>query len=91
MRNILQIWPSLVFVTLLSLWSLVSGQPWSLYHTFVLEEKYGFNKQVNATAYPNSPAPYWLMTNSLLRFNVSFALILIWTFDLCFADITILH
>ncbi|EDV24677.1 uncharacterized protein TRIADDRAFT_25296 [Trichoplax adhaerens] len=40
-----EIWPSLVFTTLLSLWSLVIGQPWSLYHTFVLEEKYGFNKQ----------------------------------------------
>ena len=26
-------------------WSTISGLPWSIYYTFVLEEKHGFNKQ----------------------------------------------
>jgi len=33
-----------VFLTITSLFELIIGQPWSLYSTFVLEEKHGFNK-----------------------------------------------
>jgi len=36
---------SLTFTLLATLWSTVTGLPWSLYSTFVLEEKHGFNKQ----------------------------------------------
>ena len=36
---------SLAFTLLATLWSTVTGLPWSLYSTFVLEEKHGFNKQ----------------------------------------------
>jgi len=35
---------SLVFVTLVSLYNMVLALPFELYHTFVLEEKHGFNK-----------------------------------------------
>uniref|UniRef100_A0A3Q2U188 CAAX prenyl protease n=1 Tax=Fundulus heteroclitus TaxID=8078 RepID=A0A3Q2U188_FUNHE len=36
---------SLVFLTLATLFSAVTGLPWSLYNTFVIEEKHGFNQQ----------------------------------------------
>ncbi|XP_029820461.1 CAAX prenyl protease 1 homolog isoform X3 [Manacus vitellinus] len=37
---------SLVFLLLATLFSAVTGLPWSLYNTFVIEEKHGFNQQV---------------------------------------------
>ncbi|XP_043916055.1 CAAX prenyl protease 1 homolog [Protopterus annectens] len=36
---------SLVFLVLATLFSAVTGLPWSLYNTFVIEEKHGFNQQ----------------------------------------------
>jgi len=36
---------SAAFTLLATLWSTLTGLPWSLYSTFVLEEKHGFNKQ----------------------------------------------
>lgn len=36
---------SLAFLTLATLFSAVTGLPWSLYNTFVIEEKHGFNQQ----------------------------------------------
>ncbi|XP_076834188.1 CAAX prenyl protease 1 homolog [Brachyhypopomus gauderio] len=36
---------SLVFLMLATLFSAVTGMPWSLYSTFVIEEKHGFNQQ----------------------------------------------
>ncbi|XP_007574196.1 CAAX prenyl protease 1 homolog [Poecilia latipinna] len=36
---------SLVFLTLATLFGAVTGLPWSLYSTFVIEEKHGFNQQ----------------------------------------------
>ncbi|XP_075029919.1 CAAX prenyl protease 1 homolog isoform X3 [Calonectris borealis] len=36
---------SLVFLLLATLFSAVTGLPWSLYNTFVIEEKHGFNQQ----------------------------------------------
>merc|ERR1712226_1715964 len=36
---------SIMFVILATLFSTVTGLPWSLYSTFVVEEKHGFNKQ----------------------------------------------
>lgn len=41
-----QISQSLVFLMLAMLFSAVMGLPWSLYSTFVIEEKHGFNQQV---------------------------------------------
>jgi len=35
---------SLVFVTLGQIFGIITGMPWSLYSTFVLEERHGFNK-----------------------------------------------
>ena len=32
-------------------YSTITGLPWSIYYTFVLEEKHGFNKQVNFLLY----------------------------------------
>ncbi|KAJ0008983.1 hypothetical protein NQD34_016398, partial [Periophthalmus magnuspinnatus] len=43
-----EITQSLVFLTLATLFSAVTGLPWSLYNTFVIEEKHGFNQQVYA-------------------------------------------
>jgi len=40
-----EIYRSLVFFILTSLVDTVLGLPWSLYYTFVIEEKHGFNKQ----------------------------------------------
>ncbi|GFO46398.1 Zinc metallopeptidase, ste24 homolog [Plakobranchus ocellatus] len=40
-----EILQSLTFLLLGTLYSTVMGLPWSLYSTFVLEEKHGFNKQ----------------------------------------------
>lgn len=40
-----EILQSLTFMVLSMLYSTVTGLPWSLYSTFVLEEKHGFNKQ----------------------------------------------
>ncbi|KAM9320990.1 CAAX prenyl protease 1 homolog [Gastrophryne carolinensis] len=36
---------SLVFLVLATLFSSLTGLPWSLYNTFVIEEKHGFNQQ----------------------------------------------
>ncbi|XP_026141986.1 CAAX prenyl protease 1 homolog [Carassius auratus] len=41
----LQISQSLVFLMLATLFSALTGLPWSLYSTFVIEEKHGFNQQ----------------------------------------------
>lgn len=42
-----EITQSLVFLTLATLFSALTGLPWSLYNTFIIEEKHGFNQQVN--------------------------------------------
>lgn len=44
--SLLQISQSLVFLMLATLFSALTGLPWSLYSTFVIEEKHGFNQQV---------------------------------------------
>ena len=41
-----EITQSLVFLTLATLFSAVTGLPWSIYSTFIIEEKHGFNQQV---------------------------------------------
>jgi len=43
----LQIFHSLAFLMLATLFSAFTGLPWSLYNTFVIEEKHGFNQQVD--------------------------------------------
>ncbi|XP_040055028.1 CAAX prenyl protease 1 homolog [Gasterosteus aculeatus] len=40
-----EITQSLVFLTLATLFSAFTGLPWSVYNTFVIEEKHGFNQQ----------------------------------------------
>lgn len=45
--SFLQISLSLVFLMLATLFSALTGLPWSLYSTFVIEEKHGFNQQVD--------------------------------------------
>uniref|UniRef100_A0A8C5LIZ4 CAAX prenyl protease n=1 Tax=Jaculus jaculus TaxID=51337 RepID=A0A8C5LIZ4_JACJA len=40
-----EITQSLVFLLLATLFSALTGLPWSLYNTFVIEEKHGFNHQ----------------------------------------------
>ncbi|XP_077587968.1 CAAX prenyl protease 1 homolog [Stigmatopora nigra] len=40
-----EITQSLVFLTLATLLTALTGLPWSLYNTFVIEEKHGFNQQ----------------------------------------------
>lgn len=40
-----EIFLSLVFLMLATLFSALTGLPWSLYSTFVIEEKHGFNQQ----------------------------------------------
>lgn len=49
MYRLLQISHSLAFLLLATLFSAVTGLPWSLYSTFVIEEKHGFNQQVRKT------------------------------------------
>uniref|UniRef100_A0A8C3RVQ1 CAAX prenyl protease n=1 Tax=Chelydra serpentina TaxID=8475 RepID=A0A8C3RVQ1_CHESE len=41
---------SLVFLLLATLFSAVTGLPWSLYNTFVIEEKHGFNQQLDCNS-----------------------------------------
>ncbi|XP_074970578.1 CAAX prenyl protease 1 homolog isoform X3 [Phalacrocorax aristotelis] len=48
---------SLLFLLLATLFSAVTGLPWSLYNTFVIEEKHGFNQQVLVTIYADYIAP----------------------------------
>uniref|UniRef100_A0A8V0YN67 CAAX prenyl protease n=1 Tax=Gallus gallus TaxID=9031 RepID=A0A8V0YN67_CHICK len=48
---------SLVFLLLATLFSALTGLPWSLYNTFVIEEKHGFNQQVLVTIYADYIAP----------------------------------
>uniref|UniRef100_A0A3Q3JTI0 CAAX prenyl protease n=1 Tax=Monopterus albus TaxID=43700 RepID=A0A3Q3JTI0_MONAL len=52
-----EITQSLVFLTLATLFSALTGLPWSLYNTFVIEEKHGFNQQVLVTIYADYIAP----------------------------------
>uniref|UniRef100_A0A671QMM5 CAAX prenyl protease n=1 Tax=Sinocyclocheilus anshuiensis TaxID=1608454 RepID=A0A671QMM5_9TELE len=48
---------SLVFLMLATLFSALTGLPWSLYSTFVIEEKHGFNQQILVTIYADYIAP----------------------------------
>ncbi|XP_010624212.1 CAAX prenyl protease 1 homolog isoform X1 [Fukomys damarensis] len=48
---------SLMFLLLATLFSALTGLPWSLYNTFVIEEKHGFNHQVLVTIYADYIAP----------------------------------
>lgn len=41
-----EITQSLAFLMLATLFSALTGLPWSLYNTFVIEDKHGFNQQV---------------------------------------------
>ena len=43
-----QVTQSLVFLLFTEFYSTVTGLPWTVYYTFVLEERHGFNKQVNS-------------------------------------------
>ncbi|XP_048414102.1 CAAX prenyl protease 1 homolog isoform X2 [Stegostoma tigrinum] len=52
-----EITQSLVFLFLATLFSAVTGLPWSIYNTFVIEEKHGFNQQVLVTIYADYIAP----------------------------------
>ncbi|XP_023561978.1 CAAX prenyl protease 1 homolog isoform X3 [Octodon degus] len=52
-----EITQSLVFLLLATLFSALTGLPWSLYNTFVIEEKHGFNHQVLVTIYADYIAP----------------------------------
>lgn len=38
---------SILFVFYFIIYSTITGLPWTIYFTFVLEEKHGFNKQVS--------------------------------------------
>jgi STE24 endopeptidase len=40
-----EIWHTITFVLLLTLLNTATSLPWSLYSTFVIEQKHGFNKQ----------------------------------------------
>jgi len=40
-----EIWCSMLYVVYISLYSFVDSFPWSLFRNFVIEERYGFNKQ----------------------------------------------
>jgi STE24 endopeptidase len=42
-----EILQSVVFISIVMIYSTISNIPWSYYYHFVLEEKHGFNKQVN--------------------------------------------
>ena len=42
----IQITQSLVFLLIASVFSIITGMPWTVYKTFVLEQKHGFNNQV---------------------------------------------
>jgi len=46
MSNVFQILQSMVFALLGNVISLVLDLPWTLYFTFVIEERHGFNKMV---------------------------------------------
>uniref|UniRef100_A0A8C4N7A5 CAAX prenyl protease n=1 Tax=Eptatretus burgeri TaxID=7764 RepID=A0A8C4N7A5_EPTBU len=48
---------SAIFLLLASLYSWLVGLPWSVYSTFVVEERHGFNKQVLVTIYADYIAP----------------------------------
>uniref|UniRef100_A0A6Q2ZIC9 CAAX prenyl protease n=1 Tax=Esox lucius TaxID=8010 RepID=A0A6Q2ZIC9_ESOLU len=48
---------SLSFLMLATLFSAFTGLPWSIYNTFVIEEKHGFNQQVLVTIYADYIAP----------------------------------
>ncbi|XP_054577609.1 CAAX prenyl protease 1 homolog isoform X3 [Eptesicus fuscus] len=52
-----EITQSLVFLLMATLFSALTGLPWSLYNTFVIEEKHGFNQQVLVTIYADYIAP----------------------------------
>ena len=49
-----QVIQTVVFLLLVLTYSTITEIPWSVYSTFVLEEKHGFNKQVGRTAGANS-------------------------------------
>lgn len=41
-----EITKSILFILYFITYSQITGLPWSIYYTFVLEQKHGFNKQV---------------------------------------------
>ena len=51
-----QVLQTLVFILICILYDFVSEKPWSIYSTFVIEERHGFNKQVSYY-YPSLSLP----------------------------------
>ncbi len=45
--NNYEVLQSIVFISIIMIYSTISSIPWSYYYHFILEEKHGFNKQVN--------------------------------------------
>ncbi|XP_004705331.1 CAAX prenyl protease 1 homolog [Echinops telfairi] len=61
-----EIFQSLVFLLLATLFSALTGLPWSLYNTFVIEEKHGFNQQTLG----------FFMKDAVKKFTVTQAILL---------------
>lgn len=70
-----EIGQSLVFMLLAMLFSTVTSLPWSLYSTFVIEERHGFNKQTLGFYFKDT-AKHLLVTTAI-ALPVTAALILI--------------
>ena len=47
----------MVFIELVTVYSTITGLPWSIYSTFVLEDRHGFNQQVSKEISDNSLTP----------------------------------
>ena len=42
-----QLSQSMVFIAIVVVYSLLTSLPWSVYSTFILEDRHGFNQQVS--------------------------------------------
>ena len=51
---------SMVFMLYTSVVSAVIGLPWSLYSTFAVEQRHGFNKQVGRDVAGERPVHVWM-------------------------------
>ncbi|XP_013399811.1 CAAX prenyl protease 1 homolog [Lingula anatina] len=70
-----EILQSIVFMFLCMMWSTITGLPWSLYGTFVIEERHGFNKMTLGFFFKDTAKK--LLVTCLIAFPVTALLIYI--------------
>ncbi|XP_040568591.1 CAAX prenyl protease 1 homolog [Lepeophtheirus salmonis] len=89
-----EIWTSLLYIFVFNVIQVVIGVPWTVYETFVLEEKHGFNKQTPVFFIKDQMKKFLLSQVimmpliaaiiKIIQYGGDYFFIYLWLFTLCF-------